>query len=155
MPKVGSGRDSVGRAVASDTREAVRIQSTAIFFIEHLFTGNCKEKTKIKKKRPGMARFLNFFLSKVGNININSRVVSQWVKLFKKRVLDYLLLFPIYGFQRWLFQFEMFIITAQGMARMNSNTCLRLIVVSSKLFSFALCLVLFFILMIGVYNKFW
>ena len=28
------------------------------FFIEHLFTVNCIEKTKIKKKRPGMAHFL-------------------------------------------------------------------------------------------------
>ena len=29
----------------------------ANFYIEHLFTENCKEKTKIKKKRPGMAHF--------------------------------------------------------------------------------------------------
>ena len=27
-------------------------------FFEHLFTVNCVEKTKIKKKRPGMANFL-------------------------------------------------------------------------------------------------
>ena len=28
------------------------------FYIEHLFTVNCIEKTKIKEKRPGMAHFL-------------------------------------------------------------------------------------------------
>ena len=37
-------------------RSAVRIQSLAKF-IEHLFTVNCIEKTKIKKQRPGMAHF--------------------------------------------------------------------------------------------------
>ena len=38
-------------------RSAVQIQSLALFYMEHLFTVNCVEKTKIKKKRPGMAYF--------------------------------------------------------------------------------------------------
>ena len=38
-------------------RSAVQIQSLALFYMEHLFTVNCVEKTKIKKKRPGMAHF--------------------------------------------------------------------------------------------------
>ena len=36
-------------------RSTVRIQSSANFSKEHLFTVNCIEKTNIKKKRPGMA----------------------------------------------------------------------------------------------------
>ena len=28
------------------------------FYIEHLFTVNCIERTKVKKKRPGMAIFI-------------------------------------------------------------------------------------------------
>ena len=44
-------------SVASN-RSAVRIQSSANFYMEHLFTVNCIDKTKIKKKRPEMAHFL-------------------------------------------------------------------------------------------------
>ena len=55
----GSGRGSVGRAVASDTR-GLRFDFShrhKFIYIEHLFTVNCVlEKTKIKKKRPGMAQ---------------------------------------------------------------------------------------------------
>ena len=36
---------------------AGQIQLSANFYIEYLFTVNCKEKTKIKKKRPRMAHF--------------------------------------------------------------------------------------------------
>ena len=46
---LGSGCGSVGRAVASDSRQKN--------YIEH-FTVNCIEKTKIKKKRLGRAHFL-------------------------------------------------------------------------------------------------
>jgi len=49
---MGGGCDSVGREVV------VRIQSSANFYIQHLFTANCIRKTKIKKNRPGMADFL-------------------------------------------------------------------------------------------------
>ena len=52
--KMGSGCDSVGRAVASDTREP---QFGTIGKFPFL-TINCIEKTKIKKERPGMAQFL-------------------------------------------------------------------------------------------------
>ena len=45
----GSGCGSVGRAVAFRHR---RSASSANFYIEHLFTVNCKENSKIKKKRP-------------------------------------------------------------------------------------------------------
>ena len=47
----GSGCGSVGRAVTSDTRGSSHWQT----YIEQLFTVNCIEKTKMKKKRPGMA----------------------------------------------------------------------------------------------------
>ena len=36
----------------------VRIQSLANFYIEHLFTVNCKEKTEIKKIEAGNGPFL-------------------------------------------------------------------------------------------------
>ena len=53
----GSGCGSVGRAVASDTR-GLRFESSHRRNFIHVFTINCIEKTKIKKKRPGMAHFL-------------------------------------------------------------------------------------------------
>ena len=54
---IGSGCDSVGRAVASDARGLWFESSHLQTFISdiYLFTVNCIEKTKIKKKRPGMA----------------------------------------------------------------------------------------------------
>ena len=55
---MGSGCGSVGRAVASDTRDPQFESSHRKAFIKHLFTVNCVVKTKIKKKRPGMAYFL-------------------------------------------------------------------------------------------------
>ena len=47
---MGSGCGSVGRAVASNIGK---------YYIKHLFTVNSIEKTKIKKKRPGMAHLKN------------------------------------------------------------------------------------------------
>ena len=41
----------------SNQRSAVRIQSSANFYLEHIFTVNCIEKTKTKEKRLGMAHF--------------------------------------------------------------------------------------------------
>ena len=49
---------SVGRAVASNTRDLWFKSSHRQTFIKHLFTVNCVEKTKIKIKRPWMAHFL-------------------------------------------------------------------------------------------------
>ena len=46
------------RAVASDTRDPQFESSHRQTHIEHLFTVNCVERTKIKKKREGMAQFL-------------------------------------------------------------------------------------------------
>ena len=53
----GSGCGSVGKTVASDTR-GLRFESSHrqnLYWT--LFTDNCIEKTKIKKKRPWMAHF--------------------------------------------------------------------------------------------------
>ena len=55
---MGSGCGSVGRAVALNTRGPWFDSSHRQNFIEHLFIINCIEKTKINKKRPGMAHFL-------------------------------------------------------------------------------------------------
>ena len=57
MALPGSGCGSVGRAVAFDTRSPQFESSHRQNFIEHLFIINCIEKTKINKKRPGMAHF--------------------------------------------------------------------------------------------------
>ena len=54
----GSGCGSVGRAVAFDTRGLRFDSSHRQNFIEHLFINSCIEKTKINKKRPGMAHYL-------------------------------------------------------------------------------------------------
>ena len=53
--KCGCG--SVGRAVAFNTRGPQFDFSHWQNSIEHLFIINCIEKTKINKKRPGMAHF--------------------------------------------------------------------------------------------------
>ena len=58
---MGSGCGSVGRAVAYDTRGPRFDSSHWQNFNEHLFIVNCIEKTKINKKRLGMA---HFFLKK-------------------------------------------------------------------------------------------
>ena len=54
---MGSGCGSVGRAVALDTRGPRFDSRHRQNFIEHLFIINCIEKTKINKKRLGMAHF--------------------------------------------------------------------------------------------------
>ena len=48
--KIQQGRLSWQSSHFQDQRSAVRIQSSVNFDIEHLFTCNCFEKTKIKKK---------------------------------------------------------------------------------------------------------
>ena len=55
---LGSGCGSVGRVVARDTRGPRFHSSHQQNFIEHLLIINCIEKTKINKKRLGMAHFL-------------------------------------------------------------------------------------------------
>ena len=54
---MGIGCDSVGRAVASDSRGPWFLSSHCQKFIYRTFIVNCIEKTTIKKKRPGMAHF--------------------------------------------------------------------------------------------------
>ena len=61
----GSGCGSVGRAVAFDTRGPRFDSSHRQNFIEHLFIINCIEKTKINKKRPGMAHFFNIGIERM------------------------------------------------------------------------------------------
>ena len=56
---MGSGCGSVGRAVAFNTKGPRFDSSHRQNFIEHLFIINCIEKTKINKKRPGIAHFFN------------------------------------------------------------------------------------------------
>ena len=48
-------------------------------YVEHLFTVNCIEKTKIKKKRPGIAHFLK------QNHNCLNRCVRQDIRIFGGR----------------------------------------------------------------------
>ena len=55
----GSGCGSVGRVVTSDTRDPRFESSHWRTFSEQLFTVNSVEKSKIKKKRPGMANLKN------------------------------------------------------------------------------------------------
>ena len=62
--------------------DTVRIQSSAKF-IEHLFTGNCIEKTKTKKKEAGNAQF--FYIKKIKNFVRNNNgeekhVVGSFIK---------------------------------------------------------------------------
>ena len=52
--KEGSGRGSVGRAVASDTRGSSPVSGKN--FIENLFSFNCTEKTKINKNKERRGR---------------------------------------------------------------------------------------------------
>ena len=62
---LGSGCGSVGRAVTSDAR-CLPFQSSHLHtFISdiYFFTVNCIEKTKIRKKRPGMALLKILFIS--------------------------------------------------------------------------------------------
>ena len=64
--QVGSGCSSVGKAVASDTRglrfESSYRQKLIYFYWTFVYYELCIGKTKIKKKRPGMA---HFFLKKL------------------------------------------------------------------------------------------
>ena len=62
---LGSGCGSVGRAVASDPRgPRFEFSHWQTFKSKiYLFTVNCIEKTKIKKKRPGMAHFYKNYRS--------------------------------------------------------------------------------------------
>ena len=56
---MGSGSGAVGRAVASKTRDPRFESSHRQYYLQYqLYLKNCIEKTKIKKKRPGMAQFL-------------------------------------------------------------------------------------------------
>ena len=66
---MGSGCNSVGRAVASDTRGPRFESSHRQNLYWTLFTVNCIEKTKIKKKRPGMAHLkkIKMLILKMGH----------------------------------------------------------------------------------------
>ena len=57
---MSSGCGSVGRAVVSCIRTVCGSNPViSKIYIEHLFTVNCIEKTKIMRKRPGMAHLKN------------------------------------------------------------------------------------------------
>ena len=63
----GSGCGSVGRAAASDTRgprfESSHQQNLFISIEHFVYYPLCIGKTKIKKKRPGMALFLTIIIA--------------------------------------------------------------------------------------------
>ena len=69
----GSGCGSVGRTVAFDTRGPQFNSSHRQNFIEHLFIINCIEKTKINKKRPGMAHFFK-------KTWVMTKLSSHWIR---------------------------------------------------------------------------
>ena len=76
--KLGSGCGSVGRAVASNTRGP---WFESLYYMEHLFTVICIEKTKIKKKRPGTAGpfFVMCILSKLRVNRCSIKIAVHWI----------------------------------------------------------------------------
>ena len=86
--KWGSGCGSVGRAVASNTR-GPRFESShwqKFIYIEHLFTVNCIEKTKIKEKRPGMAHLKKHIHESAKSVKCDS-LNDLWVHLLHLKTL--------------------------------------------------------------------
>ena len=72
----GSGCGSVGRAVASDTR-GPWFESNHPQTLYYLYTVNCIEKIKIKKKRPWMAHFyMKHYLLNRGHL----KIVFAWTR---------------------------------------------------------------------------
>ena len=71
QPSTGSGCRSVDRAVASDTRgpwfESSHQQILHWTFV-YLFTINCVEKSKNKRKEAGIGQLLKFFFKKRFNL---------------------------------------------------------------------------------------
>ena len=77
---MGSGCGSVGRAVASDTRDLW-------FESSHLSIINCIGKTNIKKKRPGLAHIKNIKTShRLSNYLTN--VINSCLAMATKRRHD-------------------------------------------------------------------
>ena len=72
-----SGCCSVGGAVAFNTRGLRFDSSHRQNFIEHLFIINCIEKTKINKKRLGMAHFLKKKKKKISYRTTGTRNLRQ------------------------------------------------------------------------------
>ena len=68
----------VGRAVDFDTRGPRFDSSHRQNFIEHLFIINCIEKTKINKKRPGMAHLLKK-MSFIFLLHLGTSVIFQYL----------------------------------------------------------------------------
>ena len=58
---------SVGKTFASDTRGSWFESSRRQNLYQTFFTVNCIEKTKIKKKRPGIAHFLTMIRTRQSN----------------------------------------------------------------------------------------
>ena len=65
LDNLGSGCGLAGRAVASDTSDPRFKSSHRQTFIEHLFSVNCVEKTKIKKKEAGNGPFFKRCIHRV------------------------------------------------------------------------------------------
>ena len=80
---IRSGCGSFGRVVASDTK-GPRFESSYWRNFICVFTINCIEETKIKKKRPGMA----YFLKKLCKIEpLSSFSLSRSKSIFKGKTI--------------------------------------------------------------------
>ena len=97
-----SGCGLVGRAVAFNSRDPRFDSSHRKNFIEHFFVNlfiiNCIEKTKINKKRPGMAHFLK----KTWKDNVNYRFLLRQKPL--QNCLTVAQLISLGSNARWLTQ---------------------------------------------------
>ena len=86
---LGSGCGSVGRAVPSDTKNPRFESCHQQTFIKHLFTVNCVEKTKIKKKRQGEVQFFINYVStdlpRNKDIEKLCETILRSIQLFEKR----------------------------------------------------------------------
>ena len=76
--KMGQWCGSVGRAVTSNTRDLGLNPVIGKIYIEHLFIVNCIEKTKIKKKRLGMAHFFKKRILKITAVLRSRNGFSWW-----------------------------------------------------------------------------
>ena len=97
----GSGCGSVGRVVAFNSRGPQFEPRHRQIFIEHLFTVNCivLKRRKWKKKRPGMANYLNYICRWLdlnrGSLGSEATTLSAHLSVTSSDDLD--LLDQLYG----------------------------------------------------------
>ena len=73
----------MGSGCFRQQRSVFWIQSSANFYIEHLFTVNCKENTRINKKRLGMANIQNWKWGSCHSSVVSSvpTILQPWVRI--------------------------------------------------------------------------